>query len=223
MKKSIILFGKGPSVLKCTKQIVNQHDEIAICNYPVLTNFFYNLIQNRTINYHFANCGTIDERYTNEVNKNLNIQKIFNTNTGENNYKKYLKNKALFQNDDLYNDIYINYFKHKYNTKPSSGIMMFKYLLDTKKYNKITLVGFDGFKLGEKTYYYDMKYINKNLQYLIETGVYNNKGEILIKNEHPLIETRTFIEDCINENDNINFTLITNMKFNKQYTNLIII
>ena len=42
MKKSIILFGKGPSVLKCTKQIVNQHDEIAICNYPVLTNFFYN-------------------------------------------------------------------------------------------------------------------------------------------------------------------------------------
>ena len=48
--KSIIIFGKGPSLLRCTRKIVDEHDEIAICNYPVLNNFFYSLIKNRTIN-----------------------------------------------------------------------------------------------------------------------------------------------------------------------------
>ena len=61
-----------------------------------------NLIKSRTINYHFANCGTFDRRYTNKVNKKLNIQKIFNTNKGINHYKNYLKNNTLFQNEVLF-------------------------------------------------------------------------------------------------------------------------
>ena len=51
VKSNETFFGKGPSVLKCTKQIVNQHDEIAICNYPVLTNFFYILVINKLIHF----------------------------------------------------------------------------------------------------------------------------------------------------------------------------
>ena len=29
--KSIIIFGKGPSLLKCTRDIVDSYDDIAIC------------------------------------------------------------------------------------------------------------------------------------------------------------------------------------------------
>jgi len=90
--KSIIIFGKGPSVLKCTKDIVDQYDDIAICNYPILDDFFLNLILNREIKYHFANCSTFDARYTDEINDMLKIKHIFNTNINNNLlYSKHLK------------------------------------------------------------------------------------------------------------------------------------
>ena len=101
--KSIIIFGKGPSLLKCTRDIVDSYDDIAICNYPVLNDFFYNLIKNRTINYHFANCGTFDERYNDNINNLLKVQGIYNTNKTNNN-NKYILNKNLFK-DNLYNTI----------------------------------------------------------------------------------------------------------------------
>ena len=67
MSKSIIIFGKGPSVLICNREIVDQHDDIAICGFPVLNDFFFNLIKEKTILYHFANCGSFDKRYTNKI------------------------------------------------------------------------------------------------------------------------------------------------------------
>jgi hypothetical protein len=83
-KKSIIIFGKGPSVLKCTRDIVDSYEDIAIVNYPVLNDFFYPLIKDRVINYHFCNCGSYDSRYTNIVNKKLKIEGIYNTNKSPN-------------------------------------------------------------------------------------------------------------------------------------------
>ena len=44
MGKSIIIFGKGPSVLKCTRKIVDEYNDIAIINYPVINDFFFSLI-----------------------------------------------------------------------------------------------------------------------------------------------------------------------------------
>jgi hypothetical protein len=34
MKKSIIIIGKGPSVLQSTREFVESFDEVAICNLP---------------------------------------------------------------------------------------------------------------------------------------------------------------------------------------------
>ena len=74
------------------------------CSITKLSKYVYiEYIKNSDdINYHFANCGTFDRRYTNKVNKKLNIQKIFNTNKGINHYKNYLKNNTLFQNEVLF-------------------------------------------------------------------------------------------------------------------------
>ena len=35
MNKSVVIIGKGESVLRCTKEFVDTFDEVAICNRPV--------------------------------------------------------------------------------------------------------------------------------------------------------------------------------------------
>lgn len=168
--KSIILFGKGPSVLKCKKEIVEKYDDIAIVNYPVLNNFFMALILNREIKYHFANCGTFDERYTNEVNDSLKIKNIINTNDYKSNsYIHFLKNKNLFK--DSIREKYKEYFKNNYDLDPNSGIMALQFLIDTCEYERILLVGFDNYNIGDQTYYYPIKNINPKLKYLLNDNV----------------------------------------------------
>ena len=222
MSKSIIIFGKGPSVLKCTRKLIDEHDEIAICNYPVLNNFFYPLIKDRTINYHFANCGTFDSRYTNEINNKLNIQKIFNTNKGINHYKNFLKNNKRFQDINLYESIYKNYFYKKYKLNPSTGLFALYYVLNSKLYNKITLVGYDNFSIGKPVYYYNIKDISSELKYLIDLGFYSKDGLCLVPTGHCPEKTLKYINDCIKQNPNINFKIITNNEKMKKmdYSNL---
>ena len=111
--KSIVLFGKGPSVSKCTKEIIEKYDDIAIVNYPVLNDFFVNLISGKKIKYHFSNCATYDDRYTDQVNDMLNIENILNTNKRtSNDYVRYLKNKKLFK--DNIREKYETYFKPRF-------------------------------------------------------------------------------------------------------------
>lgn len=222
--KSIIIFGKGPSVLKCTREMVEQHDDIAIINYPVLNNFFYKLISKREIKYHFCNCGTFDERYTNKVNKLLNIQNYMNTNTGVNQYSLYLNNKDTIFDNSIYNE-YVSTFKDENGYKPSSGLVAFNYILNTNEYNKITLVGFDNFEKKTQRYYFEPQYINPSLRYLFNQGVITKDGKI---GEDPTFEhspkkTYNYLIDTIKNNENIKFTFITNMKFSNSFSNLIII
>ena len=39
MKKSVAIIGKGPSVLKSTKEFVDTFDEVAICNFPQMEGY----------------------------------------------------------------------------------------------------------------------------------------------------------------------------------------
>tara|TARA_A100001035_G_C27782710_1_gene502630 strand:- start:822 stop:1490 length:669 start_codon:yes stop_codon:yes gene_type:complete len=218
---SIILFGKGPSLSRCSRDIVDKHNDIGICNYPVLNNMFISLIENRTIQYHFANCGTFDERYTNEVNKLYNIQKIYNTNKPPNNYKNFLKNFILFSDENIY-ELYYNKINNTYGFLPSTGIMMLKYIIDTKKYNHITLVGYDLFEKNKDTYYYDVDKYNKKIMYLIEgkDKIISKDGKFLIHSGHDFNKTKEYMEYLFKSNPHIRFDLITNVKFDKIYENV---
>ena len=216
-KKSIIIFGKGPSVLRCTRDFVDQFDEIAICGYPVINDFFYNLIKDREIRYHFCNCGSYDSRYTNEINQKLKIKGIYNTNMPPNEYAKFLKNDSLF-NKDILRPKHLSFFKRKYNLDPSTGIMCLKYILDSDLYNKIGLVGFDNFKMGEQTYFYEPSEYGKEAKRLINL---NENGTIIIKsngiynkiNGHDPQKSKKYMEDMFSTNSNINFLLISNEYF----------
>jgi len=205
--KSLIIFGKGPSLLKCTRDIVDNYDDIALCNYPVLNEFFYNLIENRIINYHFANCGTFDERYNDNINNLLQIQGIYNTNKS-NTYINYISNKNLFK-DNIY-DYMKKYFLTNFDLDPSTGTMAIQYILNLNKYNKICLVGFDNFQIGKQSYYYSPELYNSKLKYLLgnqitHTGLYNQI------NGHDPDKTLQYYLNIIQKNKNIHYTFITNL------------
>lgn len=218
---SIILFGKGPSVSRCTRSIVDNHNDIGICNYPVLNKFFISLIKNRTIQYHFANCVTFDERYTNKVNKENNIQIIYNTNKPPNLYKTFLNDSTLFSNENIY-ELYVKNIKDNFNFSPSTGTTMLKYIIDTHKYNHITLVGFDLFEKNKQTYYYDVNEYNNKINYLIEDKhkIISKDGKFLIDSGHDFNKTKKYMEHLFESYPHIKFDLITNVKFDKIYENV---
>ncbi len=190
--KSIILFGKGPSVSKCSKEIVEKYNDIAIVNYPILNDFFKSLILGKKIKYHFANCNTFDERYTDEINNMLKIENIINTNKStSNHYVKYLKNKDLFKNS--IREKYITYFKDNFDLDPNSGIMALQFLIDTDEYDNILLVGFDNYKIGEQTYYYPIENINKKLKYIIDKNIITKEGNFNIVSGHDPEKTESYL------------------------------
>lgn len=216
--KSIIIFGKGPSLLKCTRDIVDSYDDIALCNYPVLNDFFYNLIKNRTINYHFANCGTFDERYNDNINNLLQIQGIYNTNI-KNAYIDYISNKNLFK-DNLYQPMR-DYFFNNFDLDPATGTMAIQYILNLNKYDKICLVGFDNFKKGLPWYYYNPDLYNPKLRYLLGNNI-TNEGIYNQISGHDPTKTKNYYNYIIKKNNHIKFTFITTLEFDK-YNNLNII
>jgi len=195
--KSIVLFGKGVSVLKCTPNIIKGYDDIAICNFPVLDDFFSTLISNRKIKYHFANCTTFDKRYDDKVNNQLQIEYIINTNYDKcNKYKYYIKNKNLIKKS--IRTRYESIFKNTYNLNPSTGILALQYLIDTYEYNKILLVGFDNFKKGEQIYYFDINKINPDLNYLIKNNTITKKGNFNIISGHEPENTEKYLQ-CLSD------------------------
>lgn len=201
--KSIILFGKGPSVSKCTKEIVETYDDVAIVNYPVLNNFFKSLISDKKIKYHFANCGTFDDRYTDQVNDMLNIENILNTNYYTSNYYiHYLKNKKLFK--DSIREKYETYFKNNFDLDPNTGIIALQFLIDTREYDNILLVGFDNYKIGEQTYYYPIENINKKLKYIVgDNKDIENDGKYNQVNGHDPEKTEIYLSSLRNNYPNI--------------------
>ena len=200
--KSIIIFGKGPSVSKCTRDIVEKYHDIAIVNYPVLNTFFTSLISDGKIKYHFANLGTYDERYTDEVNNKLKIESIINTNFKNSNaYKNYINNKDLFK--DSIREKYETYFKKNFDLDPNSGILALQFLIDTGEYDNILLVGFDNYKIGEQTYYYPIENINTKLKYLTGLNIITNDGNFNIVSGHNPEKTEIYLSSLKNKYPNI--------------------
>ena len=212
MSRSIVIFGKGPSVSRCSKEIIDKYDDIAICNYPVLNDFFFNLIKDREIKYHFANCGTYDKRYNDETNKLLKINGIYNCNVKSScfPYYNFLTDKKLFK-DNIRENIEENLKKKNVNLNPSTGTLALIYIVNTNIYNKILLVGFDNFKKGEQTYYFTTDNYNDKIKYLFKQNIIKPDGTFNIVSGHDPTETQQYYEYLFNNKPNISFELITNM------------
>ena len=225
---SIIIIGKGPSLLRCTKDFVDKHDDIAICGFPPLVSDFLKLVRNSKIKYHFCNCGDPHLKknrellYDDRINNHFNIEEIYDIGAGKDNYIRRLKNKSIYKEN--LKKKYLTEFitNHGFNEHgPSGGIYGLHHIINTKKYNKISLVGFDNFQKDKQRYFFPVKDYNPSLLYLIGRDITHDNINI-IKSLHDSTKTKEYMIKQFNEKKNIDFKLYSNINFDDTFDNVII-
>lgn len=205
MSKSIIIIGKGYSVTKCTKEFVDSHDEVAIINSPIYGEYEY-LISNHA-DYLFTNkTGML---YSVDQIKKLGLKEMIFTGNDNQRFVRvsnlvkiiYPKPLLIHRNKDIFGKYGIN-----------SGLQSLLYLLEKKRYNKISLVGFDFYQLGLPPYYFDPKYAHKEMKYLWNCGWKNNIVNSI--NSHDEDKSINYLINIIKNNTDTQFNIITlNDKF----------
>ena len=196
MKKSVVIIGKGPSVKNCTKQIIDSYDQIAICNFPPMEGY-EQYIGNKA-DYHFLNAHDPNP-YNSELLNNLELKYMFNTHEIPH---PGFKN-CFPQNEVLYNPNYgkvtVEHFIKNYGFHPSTGTQAFYYFVTKPEYDTIGLVGFDFFKVGEKSYYYPPSEVQASLKYLYSDNntPFNKKGIRVQENSHNSKKSENFTFDMV--------------------------
>ena len=226
--KSVVLIGKGPSLLRCSKEFIDKFDDIAIIGYPPPTQDFLKIIRGNKIKYHFCNCGDPyiiknTALYNDITNEELGIEEIWDYGSGNNNYKSYITQKNMFKGN--IKNQYLQIFKDKYNFDkwgPSGGIYALHHILKQNKYNKIGLVGFDNFEEGKQRYYFDVQFYQPSLRYLIKpNGPITPDNITNHKALHDTDTTRKYLENIFKDSqDNISYEMYTTIKFKNMYNNV---
>ena len=192
MNKSIVIIGKGPSVLKSTKEFVDSFDDVALINCPPMENYQH-LISNRA-KYLFQNC---EDPYPYKISfmNQLGLTHIFNTAS----YKvpKPVDMEPwmqIIQPDNIRRNVFPDYpveydesygrrikkeYKEKFDLWPSSGIMALDYFCKSKTYTKIGLVGFDLHPQGSDIYYFPKHEAGQSLHGYYDGTIYTPGGKIV--------------------------------------------
>jgi len=193
MQKSVVIIGKGPSVLKSTKEFVDSFDEVAICNFPPIEGYEKYIGTRAT--YHFMNMHDPNP-YKKDILNSLGLKYVFNihpkphngfNNCFPENTVPYIKNYGEYQ---------IAEFKKEHGFDPSCGIMAFDYFVRQKEFTTIGLVGFDFFKVGEKGYFFPVEQTQQSHLYLYNDNgnrPFNTKGIRVQENAHDSEKSEKFI------------------------------
>lgn len=189
MNKSIVIIGKGESVLRCTKEFIDTFDEVAICNRPVYEGYEH-LISNHA-DYDFVTNTESVRQYSEDLKKQLGIKETILTGLD-----CELRNSFNYKNLD-----------------PSTGTLAFYYFLKNQDYDKICMVGFDLFQKDKKVYYFNRNELNESLNYLVNGKTYDN--ELIQKNEsgHNINLTYEYMIESIKENKEKKFIILSNYPF----------
>jgi len=198
--KSVVVIGKGPSVLQNTKEFIDSFDEVAICNFPPI-NGFEQYIGTRAT-HHFLNIHDPNP-YSKDILNNLGLKKMFNTHPqaeGESN----LFSECFPDNDVIYYKFYgqdlIPRFQEEHGFDPSCATIAFDYFVKKEEYYKIALVGFDCFKVGEKGYYFPVEQTQESHRYLYRADgstPFDEKGYRVQSNPHDSKSTEKFVHDMV--------------------------
>lgn len=188
MSKSIIIIGKGPSVLKSTKEFVDSFDEVAICNRPLYEGYEEYISDHADYDF-CTNLQTV-RQYTLEFIEKLGIKKTIATGL----------NSALRNN-----------FEYK-NLDPSTGILAFFYFLIQEEYSHICLVGFDLFEKNKKMYYFKPEELTSSLVYLYHNNTFSKDLVHLLDSGHNLELSFEFIVESFKKNKNKKFTIVSNFE-----------
>jgi hypothetical protein len=189
MNKSVVIIGKGESVLRCTKEFVDTFDEVAICNRPVYEGYEH-LISNHA-DYDFVTNTESVKQYSEELKEKLGIKETILTG-----FNSQLRNNFNFKNLD-----------------PSTGILAFNYFLNKLEYTHICLVGFDLFQKFKKVYYFNATELNPSILYLIDSGKYTTNLIQNIDSGHDLNLTYEYLIESFKNFKGKNFSIISTYLF----------
>ena len=215
--KSIVIIAKGPSILRSNRKHIDSFDEVAICGRPIFNPKYEKLYGSRA-HYDFSNCA-YPRHYSAKLMNKLGLKKIYNTG----NYSKRVSKKTRdfcpsgeVEYDPKCRTNLKSYFKNKYDLDPSSGSLALEYLLQTKKYNKIGLIGYDLMAVGEDAYYFPKHELQSNVLKFINDGkTFDKKGVRIFKSGHDPDKTFKYMIDIFKNNPHIKFEILSNRKFPK--------
>ena len=160
--KSVIIIGKGPSVLQSTREFVESFDEVAICNWPPILG--YEQYPGSKADFHFFNAGDPNPYEKNFLNS-LDLTHAFNTSHVSVSREDKFCPAGVTYNAN-YGEKRKPQFKKDHGFDPSTGILAFDYFVRNSDYDTIGLIGFDLFKVGTPVYYFSKNAVQPSLQYL---------------------------------------------------------
>lgn len=201
MKKSVVIIGKGPSVLNSTEEFVSSFDEVAICNFPPMDG--YEEYIGTKADYHFLNIHDPNP-YKQETINNLGLKVMLNTHPESHDgfSKCFPEHEVSYVCD--YGEVAIPVFKDRYGFDPSCGIMAFEFFVTSSIYSTIGLVGFDFFKVGKRGYFFPVEDTQQSHRYLYRddgSQPFNTKGVRVQENAHDSAKSENFVHSMAKEYD----------------------
>lgn len=201
--RSILIIGRGPSVLRCKKEFVDKFDDVAICNQVEFEGFEDKIGSTATHWFRNWSC-TWNYLKTNKIN-DLKIHTVINVSERMHDVKKGGKSF-----DDLFPD-HITckfpnlapYFKSEYGFDPATGIMAIEYCI-REGYKTIGIIGIDMYQINDNKYYHGKK---------IQTEVHGHNPDVHLKyintviKKHPEINFLIVSDATIKKQDNVKFDL----------------
>lgn len=224
MGKSVVIIGKGPSILRTSSAYINSFDKIVIINRPVWEGYEKFIPKKAHIQY--RNNST--QNFSKEEIKELGLEKVVST---------------AHPGEKLHPDAHHDLIEVEYppftpgpdrsiimssdpldpNTHflPSSGPVAVAHLLSKDEFSKMALVGFDLMALDHRAYYFKTNELQRNLKYLFGLGYYSSDENFirLKPSDHNIEQTQGFLVEKMKQyadvkfevtTDNVNFyTLLT--------------
>jgi len=164
---SVVIVGKGISVLNSTQEFMNSFDEIAFCNFPPIKG--YEKYIGSRCDWMFANMWDPNP-YDPLDFVATGCKSILNTHT-----KPFPDTDGAVASYGVeycpnYGTIVSEEFQKWHGFDPSTGLQAFDFFVKNPDYDTIGLVGFDNFKVGQKAYYYSVDEVQPSLKYLYTDG-----------------------------------------------------
>jgi len=207
---SVILLGKGPSILRLSSDYVETFNKIAIVNRPIWKGYEQHIPSNADIQY--RNNSTED--FTKSEFIDAGIKTVISTaspdeilppqahhNIAEVRYPKWPVN----QNRD---SIALSFDGKSFNA--SSGVVAFYDLVSCGKFSKVGVAGIDLLENGQRAYYFEPEEAPANMQYLFGK-TYDRDGFFRRQESgHSESDSREFMLYTMQKNAHIQFEIATN-------------